>query len=306
LTYNGIQYFAINKSEPDPEPSPEPEPGPEPEPITPPSSIENCLRFTALGDGSTVSIEINDYEDYTTGEEYYMDEGDFIYSTDEGSTWNRLVFTEHQSDIINLDEGDSVVFSGHNTALAERIAGGVSHHMFYLGGEFTASGDVTSLLNGEGGDVPLTEDCTFYGLFSGNESLTMAPNLPSTTLSGDCYQYMFQYCTSLTTAPALPATELTENCYQYMFQYCTSLTTAPELPATTLAYGCYSFMFYHCSNLNYVKAMFITEPDGTFNSWLDAVASTGTFVMNSSAEWNPENYRGRVIPMDWTVETASE
>jgi hypothetical protein len=46
---------------------------------------------------------------------------------------------------------------------------------------------------------------------------------------------MFYDCTSLTIAPELPATTLADNCYQYMFYNCASLITAQSiLPATTL------------------------------------------------------------------------
>ncbi len=94
----------------------------------------------------------------------------------------------------------------------------------------------------------LTENCYRY-MFVRCENLTVAPELPATTLADDCYDSMFDRCTSLTTAPALPATTLAEYCYYNMFYGCTSLTVAPELPATTLAYGCYDCMFEDCTNL---------------------------------------------------------
>ena len=115
---------------------------------------------------------------------------------------------------------------------------------------------------------------------------------------------MFQLCTSLTQAPALPATTLLSSCYSSMFSGCTALTAAPELPATTLAESCYKSMFNGCSNLNYVKAMFTTDPtSGSYiPSWLSGVSSTGTFVKNSAATWTNEQAG---IPTGWTVETAS-
>ena len=119
-----------------------------------------------------------------------------------------------------------------------------------------------------------------------------------------CYRGMFEGCTTLTTAPVLPATTLARLCYQNMFKGCTSLTTAPELPATTLADYCYSSMFYNCSNLNYIKAMFTTTPSTTYTpNWVSGVAATGTFVKNSSAQWNVTGNNG--IPSGWTVQTAS-
>ena len=144
----------------------------------------------------------------------------------------------------------------------------------------------------------------YYGMFKGCTGLTTAPELPATTLAGSCYSYMFNDCTGLTTAPELPATTLANYCYWYMFNGCTGLTTAPELPATTLADNCYDTMFSGCTSLNYIKAMFTTEPNITYTSnWVSGVASTGTFVKNSAAQWNVTGVNG--IPTNWTVETAS-
>ena len=146
----------------------------------------------------------------------------------------------------------------------------------------------------------------YDSMFYGCTSLTTAPSvLPATTLADSCYLSMFYNCSSLTTAPALPATTLQNNCYNRMFYGCSSLTTAPELPATTLVYDCYSSMFYGCSNLNYIKALFTTTPSVSYtNSWMNGVASTGTFVKNHNATWNVTGLHG--IPSGWTVITDTE
>ena len=149
----------------------------------------------------------------------------------------------------------------------------------------------------------LADYCYEY-MFYGCTSLTTAPALSATSLAEGCYASMFQSCTSLTTAPALPATTLANYCYHFMFGSCTSLTTAPELPATTLAESCYEYMFQGCTNLNYIKAMFTTEPSTTYtNNWVSGISSTGTFVKNSVATWNVTGVNG--IPIGWTVQTAS-
>ena len=94
----------------------------------------------------------------------------------------------------------------------------------------------------------LTNDCYNY-MFNGCKALTSAPKLPATTLARQCYYYMFNGCKALTTAPELPATKLAERCYYNMFSGCTSLTSAPKLPATTLASYCYNSMFRNCASL---------------------------------------------------------
>lgn len=149
----------------------------------------------------------------------------------------------------------------------------------------------------------LSKQC-YYNMFQRCTSLTEAPELPATTLADHCYAVMFGGCTSLTEAPELPATTLAEYCYQYMFNGCTSLTEAPVLPALTLVSHCYDYMFGYCSNLNYIKAMFTTQPSTSYtNQWVYNVAASGTFVKNSAATWNSTGINS--VPSGWTVQTAS-
>ena len=50
--------------------------------------------------------------------------------------------------------------------------------------------------------------------------------------------------------------------------------------------------------------MFTTTPSTTYTSnWVNKVASSGTFVKNSAAQWNVSGLNG--IPSGWTVRTAS-
>ena len=147
----------------------------------------------------------------------------------------------------------------------------------------------------------LASSC-YYGMFWGCKSLTIAPLLPATTLANNCYEYMFAGCTSLSSAPTLPATTLANYCYAYMFQGCTGITSAPELLASTLVSNCYNQMFNNCTNLNYVKCLATVlsndEAKCTYK-WLDGVASSGTFIKASDADWSTVTYG---IPSGWTVQ----
>ena len=50
--------------------------------------------------------------------------------------------------------------------------------------------------------------------------------------------------------------------------------------------------------------MFTTTPSDLYtNNWVQNVASTGTFVKNSSATWTTTGVHG--VPSGWTVQTAS-
>ena len=149
----------------------------------------------------------------------------------------------------------------------------------------------------------LAYNCYYY-MFNGCTSLTIAPELPATTLANGCYSNMFFNCTSLTTVPKeLPATTLTDSCYVGMFVRCTSLATAPALPATTLANNCYRNMFKGCTSLNYIKCLATNiSTYSCTSSWVDGVASIGTFVKASSmASWST-GIDG--IPTGWTVQNA--
>ena len=91
--------------------------------------------------------------------------------------------------------------------------------------------------------MTLTDAC-YRGMFK-SSSITIAPELPATSLATDCYNEMFYNCKSLTAAVNLMATNLANTCYKDMFMNCTNLTTCQSiLPATTLAPYCYQSLFH--------------------------------------------------------------
>jgi hypothetical protein len=102
----------------------------------------------------------------------------------------------------------------------------------------------------------------FYRLFYKNSHIKNHPILelilPATSLTTECYYYMFQYCTGLTRAFNLPARDLTNHCYYGMFEYCTGLKEAAELPALNLTDGCYCAMFWGCTSLEKAPILFAT------------------------------------------------
>ena len=140
-------------------------------------------------------------------------------------------------------------------------------------------------------------------MFKDCTSLTAAPELSATTISAQCYRYMFQGCSSLTNIMSiLPAQTMTSAnyCYQGMFQDCKSITKTPILPALTLVGQSYQQMFSGCNSLNHVTIL-ATDISATncLTNWLSNVASTGTFVKNSSMTSFPSGASG--IPVNWTV-----
>lgn len=171
---------------------------------------------------------------------------------------------------VTLHDGDKMYLKSDDTIPMAESSG--TYKQFVMTGSIAASGNIMSLLNF------------------------------STTLTTYVFYKLFNSCSSLTIAPELPATTLASACYNGMFSNCTSLTQAPELPATRLVSGCYWLMFQGCKKLNYVKAMFTTNPTyGIITNWLKNVSTTGTFVKNTAATWTNEQVE---IPTGWTVETV--
>lgn len=149
---------------------------------------------------------------------------------------------------------------------------GNGKHFVLNGQNVSCNGNIEILMDYQrvfNGEHPIMGRSCFRYMFYNCKALTMAPELPATTLTNSCYSYMFYNCTSLTTAPKLPATTLAGNCYQSMFGYCSSIVTAPELPAVTIDVACYNGMFYKCSSLTTLPVLHATI--------LTALCYTGMF-----------------------------
>ena len=193
-------------------------------------STTNYLTFTAEEAGSTLSFTWNTEESVEI-------------SKDSGTNWS----TYAKGTKITLAKvDDSVQFRGELTKLNINT---YINPAFTMTGKIAASGSITSLKDGNGGN-PDTVASRFGGMFMNCDSLTQAPELPSTQVGSNGYACMFQNCKSLVAAPELPATTLGYNAYTSMFSGCTNMKTGPDkLPATTLDDWCYSNMFQDCISL---------------------------------------------------------
>jgi hypothetical protein len=74
---------------------------------------------------------------------------------------------------------------------------------------------------------------------------------------------MFSGCTSLTIAPELPATTLSNNCYQYMFNGCSNLKYIKCLAIDISASNCTSNWVYGVST----SGLFVKNPNMTVENW---------------------------------------
>ena len=197
------------------------------------------LCFTAQENNATVGM-IGPYGGNITASLQISKNGQNTWATWDGSSIN--LNSECQNGKLYV----KALNPNSNGFYDEGVA---SNHKFVINnGKVAASGNIQYLIDptGERTDVPAY---CYYAIFDECESLTSAPELPSTTLADFCYSYMFNGCISLTSAPKLPATTLAGDCYTDMFAGCTSLTKAPELLATTLADYCYYGMFRSCTSL---------------------------------------------------------
>ena len=228
-------------------------------------TTKNYLRLTAM-DSSGATVSLTDVLEESNSQ-------DISYSFD-GISWFKWNYSN-----IRIPNGWTIYFKGNNPNGFNTIT--TTAKKFNITGTVEANGSVQSLI--------------YEDNFENNLAI---PN------GSYCFYALFWNCSGLTTAPELPATTLQNYCYNGMFQSCTSLVTAPTLPATTLAERCYNSMFRDCTRLNYIKAMFTTEPSTTYtSSWVDGVAASGTFVKNANAAWDVSGNNG--IPTGWPVETAS-
>lgn len=210
-------------------------PNPTPPPFvppTPPTPTDNVLTLIARQANSTVQLT----------KAQSIEGVSLEYSVDNGNTYNAYEF----GSTITLENiGDSIKFRGQNESFSLNQYTFIN---FVLSGEIDSEGDVTSLLNGVGGNMALPQ-FAFASLFKNCTGLVKSPRLPSTTLGDYCYDSMFQGCASLLETPTLPATTLAKYCYSNMFSGCTSITEASQLPALEMQNGCYMQMFRGCTNL---------------------------------------------------------
>lgn len=228
-----------------------------------------------------------------------------LVTSPDGKTWTPFIVGETTITLANV--GNKVYFAagaGGNTAFASSNS---VYNSFVMTGSVAASGDATSLLDGQSPVSSLSARFTFLRLFLNCTSLTAAPDLPSTTLVNNCYQAMFNGCSALRTAQkCLPAVNGMTNCYSNMFNGCRSLVVAPEISITipATAGGEFINMFRDCSSLNYIKISCTSWKSLSFSNWVYGVSSSGTFICPDTFPHSSSDFGTSKIPNGWTVITT--
>lgn len=193
------------------------------------------------------------------------------YSTDK-LKWHRWDYSE-----LSFSSSAPLYLCGDNPS-GFNVSETQCSHFVTSGDSYSMAGSIMSLLDKDQSITAIPGSYCFYSLFLGSENLTVAPELPATTLKASCYQGLFMGCTGL--------------------------QTAPELPAKNLVTSCYQEMFMACSSLNYVQCLVTSiSASDCVKNWLLGVASAGTFVKDARMSAWPEGPGG--IPAGWTVENGN-
>lgn len=246
------------------------------------------LTFIALEDGSTISLNANGSAPSIS----------LQYSLTNGESWISYTI----GNTITIDNaGNKVKFRAVSTNA--KISSSTSNYYNFVmsSGKFEVCGDITSLLNVNGGNISLPT-YNFFKLFMSCANLIRADQLklPSTTLGTYCYRSLFEGCTNLETIPSLSAVTLNTGCYYRMFRDCESITSSPILFSPALVSNCYYHMFYGCSNLSKITCLAINiSASGALTGWTTNVSSTGTFYKRAANTSWPTGTAG--IPTGWTV-----
>lgn len=155
------------------------------------------------------------------------------------------------------------------------------------GEEVKIHGDITVLLNGEGGLLDLsgsTRQQAFTNLFQWTST---------TTIEVDCSELK------------MTSTTLGTQSYTKMFSGLGStLVKAPYLPAANFeSTSAYDSMFNRCSSLNYLKAAIPSNllVQAVTWDWLTGVSPIGTFESTDPDFAVPAVRDGTTIPAGWTI-----
>ena len=219
-----------------------------------PQTEYDGLTFTAKQANSTVKYTKSSY---TTAE----------YSTD-GTNWNNA----NDVTITLANVGDKVYFRGEISGTQSSS----NYANFTMTGIIAASGSIMSMYNKDAEETTISTPWSFYRLFYNCTSLTTAPDLTATTLSGgNMYNEMFYACTSL---------EKSGKIY-----------TAPSKTAT------FKITFSGCNSLSYIEYYGSSWNTSNASSWVNGVASQGDFYNLGGASITSGTSG---IPSGWTTHTT--
>lgn len=234
----------------------------------------------------------------------------------------------------------NIPFNGHRRVylrgenLDSYSWGGDYYYTIHSVYNIAIGGNIMSLLNGsdyvEKVEITKSSIIPFYRRFYSVSTIIYSHNLILPALiyqKGYNFSGIFHACTNLITTPKkLPcATPLTDDYfigYGHMFNKCSKIIKSPEICINSIVIskpisnqlvnelGYFYGMFYACSKLKNIKVHFKTVDidlsiaygeEHPFYQFCAGVSSTGEFWLPYDATWNPEDYRGIIVPNNWTI-----
>lgn len=181
------------------------------------------------------------------------------YSTNGGRTWN--TFTVGTTTVTLPNVGDKVCFKATTTNTRFANAQSSNYNNFVMTGEFDASGNINSLLNGEDMDsVTSLSSNSFACLFDSCASLVDASGikLKATSDGGASYSNLFFGCGNLEKSPEISLTTTNAKTCLYMFVDCTSLTSVDMTDLTYIDSDGLGYAFDGCTSLTSVDLSNVT------------------------------------------------
>lgn len=275
------------------------------------------LTFTALEDNSILMC--------THSREYKESELPKLFVSKDKKNWEKITINNetnvNQTPYAKLNKGESVYLSGSNPfGISKSEKEFIHFSCIDDSGQdlrFTSSGNIMTLISPKGNLKEIPCDYCFTYMFASTDydacRLVNAPKLPATSLTKQCYSYMFFDDVDLETASELPSYDIKEKCYAYMFAQCKSLKAAPKLISHKTAPYCYDHMFYGNSSLSSIEIN-ITDWDreGDFPCcfW---VSFDGEYPMSKKGTFrcpkelvpditDPNIYSETRIPYHWDIE----
>ena len=231
----------------------------------------NTLTFTAQEAKSTIKL--------TKIGSPFVD--GLEYRTNINRVWSTYTIN---TEITLTNIGDYVQFQNTNN---NQLSVNTNNYVrFIMTGTITAAGNIQSMLNYS----TSCSDYCYYSMFRGCSSLTVAPELPATTLATGCYHSMFYDCKNLefdfeTFLKSHKNSTLADYCFAHMVNGCTKVNENRKLIPlsdwktnynTNYAESCYDGLYADCKSITQIPENYLTEIVGStvsfkglggFSSW---------------------------------------
>lgn len=202
---------------------------------------QNPLTLKALIDGVTISLEVT----HSAGSR--PDTSKLFYRLDKDTQWQPYTFEQGSNKglQIQLAKDQYIQIKNVNNVFSYQAAANIH---FNITGDTQVSGSLLSLINYN----KEYKHGVFNKLFQ-NTDIVNTPQFPDVQLTTDCYNSMFRNCSKLKSCSNLPSKTLVGRCYQYMFKD-SAIQTAPQILATKTDSASCHRMFQGCVDLRYAPS----------------------------------------------------